>query len=287
MSNNIEKVLEYKKNHPQLCHASNILKKHREGKKIKELNEIVEKYIVFLEGNLNSIGYSENIIKERVLLLNEYYNFIHNNGWDNLYSSQSKFRSTILEEFLFLLFKDYVAEYQTELKAVDFLESGSVKAYSNLYFKAKSFCEFITNPDMAVNEKDQDFAIYRKFVLTVNDRKKVKLQVPAVAIEAKTYIDKTMLDGIIATAEKVKSGNPYALFLSVAETYDVSLGVDPAYSRIDQIYVLRKTTPKKLEESWRNIDEIVVLNMFNKINSHFNRPWSDVQTKLNKDGIII
>ena len=287
MKNNIELITQYKNQYPQLCHASNILKKYEDGKKLEELNQIVDKYVDYLEKNLNIVGYSEKNIKERVRILNEYYNFIHNNGWDNLYPSQSKFRSTILEEFLFLLFKDFVAEYQNNLNATGHLESGSVKAYSNLYFKAKSFSEFITNPDMAVNEKDQDFAIYRKFVLTVNGEKEVKLQVPAVAIEAKTYIDKTMLDGIIATAEKVKSGNPYSMFISVAETYDVSFGVDPAYSRIDQIYILRKTTPKKLDEKWRDIDEQVVLNMFNRIKLHFDRPWSDVRTRLNEEGIII
>ena len=229
-------------------------------------------------------GWSDSVIRKRVQLLNEYYNFIHNNQFDNLYSSQGKFRPTILEEFLFLLFKDFVETYQKRHEATDQLESGSVKAYSNLYFKAKSFGDFISNPEMAVNEKDQDFAIYRKFQLTVNNANTVNLQVPAIAIEAKTFIDKTMLDGIIATAEKVKSGNPYSMFVAVTETYDVSLGVDPVYSRIDQIYVLRKT---KRKAEWENIDTDVVLRMFHEIKDHLERPWSDVETRLEKEGVII
>lgn len=246
--------------------------------------QIADKYVTYIEENLKLVGFTDAIIKKRVHLLNDYYNFIHNNNLDNLYSSQGKFRPTVLEEFLYLLFKDFVKEYQTKLNAQDQLESGSVKAYSNLYFKAKSFDEFVTNPDMAVNEKDQDFAIYRKFVLTVNGAKTVNLQVPAIAIEAKTFIDKTMLDGIIATAEKVKSGNPYSMFVSVTETYDVAFGVDPAYSRIDQIYVLRKTTRKA---AWANVDADVVLRMFHEIKTHLERPWSDVRTRLNQEGVII
>lgn len=277
-------IREYHERYPQLCHASNILRKHEDAKEIDRLMQIANKYVIYLEENLKLEGFADDTIIKRVHLLNDYYNFIHNNNLDNLYSSQGKFRPTILEEFLYLLFKDFVKHYQKKLNAQDQLESGSVKAYSNLYFKAKSFDEFVTNPDMAVNEKDQDFAIYRKFVLSVNGTKTINLQVPAIAIEAKTFIDKTMLDGIIATAEKVKSGNPYSMFVSVTETYDVAFGVDPAYSRIDQIYVLRKTTRKA---AWADIDAGVVLRMFHEIKAHLERPWSDVRTRLKQEGVII
>lgn len=280
----IDIIRDYKDKYPQLCHASNILKKYDDRQKTTQLMLIADKYVVYLMENFKLVGYTDAIIKERVRLLNDYYNFIHNNDLDNLYSSQGKFRPTILEEFLFLLFKDFVEHYQNALNATDQLESGSVKAYSNLYFKAKSFSEFVSNPDIAVNEKDQDFAIYRKFVLTVNETKTINLQVPAIAIEAKTFIDKTMLDGIIATAEKVKSGNPYSMFVSVTETYDVAFGVDPAYSRIDQIYVLRKTTRKA---AWANVDADVVLRMFREIKAHLERPWSDVRSRLDQEGVII
>ena len=284
MNNNIEKITSYRNHYPQLCHASNILKKYEDGKKTDKLTLIMDQYVTFLEGNIKLVGFSDSIIKKRVKLLNDYYNFIHNNGFDNLFTSQGKFRPTILEEFLFLLFKDFVSEYRNALDVKDYLDSGRVKAYSNLYFKAKSFEEFATNPEISVNEKDQDFAIYRKLNLSVNEDKKVNLQIPAVAIEAKTFIDKTMLDGIIAAAEKVKNGNPYSMFVSVTETYDVSFGVDPAYSRIDQIYVLRKTTRKA---EWTVIAEDVVLRLFHDIKLHLERPWSDVHTRLTQDGVII
>lgn len=284
MNNTFEIIQAYKSHYPQLCHASNILKKYETGEKLDQLTLIAEHYIIYLEGNLQLIGFDDTTIKRRVRLLNDYYNFIHDSNFDNLFSSQGKFRPTILEEFLFLLFKDYVSAFQEKLNAKDFLESGSVKAYSNLFINAKSFNELVVNPDITVNEKDQDFAIYRKIDLVINGNRKVNLQVPAVAIEAKTFIDKTMLDGIIAAAEKVKSGNPYSLFISVTETYDVAFNVDPIYSRIDKIYVLRKTTRKA---PWSNIYDSVVLRMFHTVQSHLERPWSDIQTKLKQDGEII
>ena len=128
MNESIERIKRYKERFPQLCHASNILKKYDDGQKIDQLQRITERYIPYLEANLDLIGYSDEIIRERVALLNDYYNFIHENDYDNLFSSQGKFRPTILEEFLFLLFKDFVTEYQDRLNAADYLESGSVKA---------------------------------------------------------------------------------------------------------------------------------------------------------------
>jgi hypothetical protein len=53
-------------------------------------------------------GFSDEIITERVKYLNDYYNYYNANGYDNVFTSQGKFRSTILEEFMFILFKDYI-----------------------------------------------------------------------------------------------------------------------------------------------------------------------------------
>lgn len=295
MSEVFSKIAKYAEQCEQLSHASNIITKYNDlcdkvAKNNKEKQQwialplIAEKYLTYLEENLSLIGYSDSIIEQRVKLLNDYYNFIHKNDFDNIFSAQGKFRPTILEEFLFIIFKDLVADYQQKYESKT-LTSGSVKAYTNLYFKAKSFDDFICCPDVAVNKKDQDYAIYRTFDFLIQDTKQnITLQVPAVAIEAKTFIDKTMLDGIIATAEKVKNGNPYTLFISVSELYDVASDVDPAYSRIDQIYVLRKT---KRKSGWQNIDPEVVKLLFNDVQKHLQRPWSDVQTKMLQDGVII
>ena len=93
-----------------------------------------------------------------------------------------------------------------------------------------------------------------------------------------------MLEGMIATAEKIKTGNPYAMYIGVTENYDVDLTVDPAYSRIDQIYVLRKS---KRKEAWNDIDVNVVLKLFNDIKEHIERPWSNIENKMRTTGTII
>lgn len=274
--------------HHQLCHCANLLTKWENSRltptQTDALFSILSRYYDYLNGNLNLNGYSQDVVVERVRLLNGYYNFLHENGYDNTFTSQGKLRPTILEEFMYLLFKDYVAYLKEHYQdTLDVIDSGSAKAYTNLYFTSSNLQNFIQSPAIEINVKDQDFAIFRNFTLTVNEGRK-DIRIPIVAIENKTYIDKTMLEGVISTAEKVKSGNPYALFVAVSENYDVDLRVDPAYSRIDQIYVLRKC---KRKEAWADIDPAVVWRLFSQVQNHVERPWSDVESRMRNDGVIL
>ena len=286
INNEFEYICWAKETYPQLSHASNIITKYNSTLTSEEesaLLILIPEYTKYLRNMLKVSSFSEASIKEKVGYLNEYYNFMHNKKLDKAFSAQGKFRPTILEEFLFLIFKDYIENVKKREDIDDVLGSGAVKAYSNIYFKAKNFKDFIKSPEIGVNEKDQDYAIYRTFNISINANP-MKIRIPAIAIEAKTYIDKTMLDSIIATAEKIKSGNPHTRFIAVAERYDVSYAVDPAYSRIDQIYVLRKSMRKS---EWLDIDEEVVLRMVIETINHLERPWSDIESRIKKDGVII
>lgn len=280
-------VCSLKGDYPQLSHASNIIAKYngqRSQKETEALRSLMPEYVRYITRMLNLKAYDREAISKKVHYLNEYYNFMHLNNLDRIFTSQGKFRPTILEEFLYLLFKDYVEDIKKVDDGDNVLGSGAVKAYSNIYFKAKDFKDFIKSPIIGVNEKDQDYAIYRTFKLAINDDIPLKIRIPAIAIEAKTYIDKTMLDSIIATSEKIKNGNPHARFIAVAERYDVSFTVDPAYSRIDQIYVLRKSMRKN---EWKDIDKDVVWRLFDETTAHLSRPWSDIETRIKNDGVII
>lgn len=280
-------LVEVKQEYPQLSHAANILTKINgklNSKQKDALELLVPVYVDYLRTALSLKRTNKKRVIKLVEILNAYYNFMHIKGLENVFTAQGKFRPTILEEFLFLLFKNYVSSKIEEFQAKDIMDSGAVKAYSNIYFKARDFQNFIENPEIGVNEKDQDYAIYRTFNITVNDDCPLKIRIPAIAIEAKTYIDKTMLDSIIATAEKLKSGNPHTRFIAVAERYDVSFAVDPAYSRIDQIYVLRKAMRK---QEWSDIDANVVWRLYNETITHLERPWFDVGQKIADEGVVI
>lgn len=271
---------------PQLVHASNIRKKYNSCTSVREknaLDSLIPEYARYLRDMTNIDGDSRNDIERMVKYVNQYYDFMHSNNLEKAFSSQGKFRSTILEEFLFLLFRGYIEKFKKEHPEAVLLNSGQTKAYTNLYFKAHDFEKFVLDPQVGVNEKDQDYAIYRDIKVTIN-RTETLIRVPALAIEAKTYIDKTMLDSIIATAEKIKNGNPHSRFIAVAERYDVSAKVDPSYSRINQIYILRKTMGKG---EWKEIDSEVVWSMYNESLQHLQRPWADIENKVKKEGKVL
>ena len=271
-------------------HASNIITKNKNWKTLsdkqqKALPIILEKYFVFLSENEKLKGYSNDIIEKRTILLNDYYDFINTNDYDNTFTSQGKFRPTILEEFMYILFKDLIYEIKNKINdGKNDLNLGSTKAYTNLFFSGTNFENFVKSPQIGIHQKDQDFAIYKPIELFSGNNKSVKTNLPIISIENKTYIDKTMLDGSISTAEKIKSGNPYSLYIVIAERYAVGLDVDPVYSKIDQIYILRKDNKK---ETSNPIYSDVLIDLINYVKSHLERNWSDVENKLKNSGKII
>ncbi|MEO0115152.1 MAG: Bpu10I family restriction endonuclease [candidate division WOR-3 bacterium] len=263
-------AIEFLSKLPKACvHGRNILTKLK-NKKITQ--PLFEKYKTWFSENEKIIGFKGVDIKKRVQLLNEYKNYT---STIKIFTSQSQFHSTVIEEFLYYLFRDKVASFNFNK-----IELGGIRAYSNLYFSPKSLREFQNEAFIRVNEKDQDFAIYRQLELVAENTKKI-INIPIVSIECKTYLDKTMLEGSIATAEKIKLGNPYCLFLIVTETYSVSLEVDPKYSRIDQIYVLRKDNPSN------PIQPDVVIDLFTFVANHLAADWSDIATKIRKNGKVL
>lgn len=271
-------------------HAANFLAKYKRYDDLSKaqqnaLEKLVEKYLLFLNTNIKLIGYSHSIIEKRTKSLNEYFDFISSNNFDNIFSAQSKFRPTIMEEFMFYLFRDLILEIKKNINDnSNQLKLGGAKAYTNLYFSAKNLESFIQEPKIGVNQKDQDFAIYRPISLIIEGTTNIHANLPVVAIENKTFIDKTMLEGSIATAEKIKSGNPYSLYFIVTETYEVDLNVDPAYSRINQIYVLRKC---KKRDAANPIYSDVLCDLLDNIKNHLERDWSNIESKLTQHGRII
>jgi hypothetical protein len=214
-------------------------------------------------------------IKQSVKAWNKYLNFVRTN---NEYTSQSKFESSILEESVYRLFADI---------SDGTILVGSIDAYSNLYFSPQSLEDFKLQSTVKVNKKNQDFAIYKKVTVTIDaNPNSVMLFVPVVAIECKTYLDKTMLAGSIATAEKIKSGNPYCKFFIVTESYEVDKNVEIKGSRIDQIFVLRKTTSKANRHISSICSDVVEL-LVEEVKKHLEQQWTDIEQNITTKGIVL
>jgi hypothetical protein len=126
------------------------------AKQKDSLPNIANEYIKYLNGNFELKGYSDEIITNRTKLLNSYFNY-HDNIYKNVFTSQGKFRSTILEEFMFILFNDLLLELKSKIKNADEkLKLGSKKAYTNLFFLGSNFYNFIESPQIGIHQKDQD-----------------------------------------------------------------------------------------------------------------------------------
>ena len=104
-------------------------------------------------------------------------------------------------------------------------------------------------------------------------------QIPAVAIECKTYLDKTMLEGSSTAAEQLKHRNPNAIYIVVAEWLKLTEQVNLKKFKVDQIYVLRKQ--KNTDREYRYADtyiknsifEDVVQHLFDTVRNHLTADW--------------
>ncbi|MFA6548920.1 MAG: Bpu10I family restriction endonuclease [Candidatus Margulisiibacteriota bacterium] len=243
------------------------------------LKDIYANYAEF-RGKIDGIsGFAEKDIHAKVDLLNRYINFVSQKKFSDEFTSQSKLRSTILEEFLMHLFE----------KVVDFGGNryvvGPTKAYTNLSFSPKSFSDFAKNPSIEILVKDQDFSISKEIwcafsSLEGKEQIKKDIFVPVVAIECKTYIDKTMFDGSCQSAEKLKAGNPFALFLIVAETNQMGKEINPNHSKINQIYILRKDSEKN------PIQKDLVWDLFSHVKAHLDREWFNPEAAIKRGKLI-
>jgi hypothetical protein len=271
-----------------LIHGDNLehkirIEKQPENKKL--LDEIKAKYSKWKEDNLRVTGTIKEDIKKKVKLLNNYKIFIDQpkfkkeGGNKYGFTSQSQLHSSVIEEFMYYLFKD-IGKLTNK-----HIYWGRTQAYTNLYFAPPSIDAFEESSNIVINVKNQDFSISKEVVLksrVLNNKnwQENKIYVPIVSIECKTYLDKTMYEGSVSTAEKIKKGNPYCVFLIVTETYEVSLDVDPKYSSIDQIYVLRK------ESRDNPIFDDVVWDLFRFVESHINSDWYNVKERIKRGKMI-
>jgi hypothetical protein len=278
-----------------LIHGENIENKIKTEKNAENkllLGEIKKHYLEWKQLNSNITGTLKSDVSKKVKLLNKYKNFINQSkfkkekGRTTGFIHQDKLHSTVTEEFLYYLFKDIAS---LEDKHINF---GPTEAYSNLYFAPPNIDAFEDRSNIVINVKNQDFSISKEVILksrvSNNENwQESKIYVPIVSIECKTYLDKTMFEGSVSTAEKVKKGNPYCIFLIVTETYDVSLDVDPKYSLIDQIYVLRKQKRQKGKEKQLNpIHEDIVYDLFKFVKTHISSEWYNVQERIQKGKMI-
>ena len=232
-----------------------------------------------LKGPFSTISESDlEIIKQRVKLFSDYKEFIDQQKYAEKFDSRSNLHSAVLEEFIFYLFRDLVYEFSKSAIL------GKAHTFKDIFFHSTSFKEMVTRPNAKIEKKDHDFIIGVNIQAQMNcdgssDVESHNWQIPAVAIECKTYLDKTMLEGSSTAAEQLKHRNPNAIYIVVAEWLKLTEQVNLKKFKVDQIYVLRKQ--KNTDREYRYADtykknpifEDVVQHIFDTVRNHLTADW--------------
>lgn len=272
-------------------HGDNLLQKESDERKYSDpvskqyLSEIRPAYEAWRQANESLSGPGkrvdvgdEEIIAERVKLLNEYKDFLEQQKYAEHFDSRSNLHSSVLEEFMYYLFRDLANEFSRDALI------GKSHAFKDLFFRGSNYSEMLAFPCAFIERKDHDFvigaSIDAKFKCRGGERvEEASFEIPAVAIECKTYLDKTMLEGASNAGAQLKDRNPNAIYIVVAERLKLTEAVNLKKYKVDQIYVLRKQ--KNTDREFRYdpsyvanpIYADVVFHLFNYVRSFLLADW--------------
>ena len=272
-------------------HGDNLTRKENHRTKYRDVDsrrylvEIRQAYDNWREANLNlrgpflqGAGRDQATLTARVNLLNDYKDFLDQQHYAEKFDSRSNLHSSVLEEFMYYLFRDVVSEVSDEALL------GKSKTFKDIFFRAVDYPAFIEKPHATVERKDHDFAIGVKVDAKLKTRGSEEIEehewdIPAVAVECKTYLDKTMLQDASTASEQLKHKNPNAMYIVVAEWLKLTDAVNLKKFKIDQIYVLRKQRNTDREFRYAEgyeknpIYAEVVVHLFETVRAFLSRPW--------------
>ncbi|MEJ7717157.1 MAG: Bpu10I family restriction endonuclease [Thermoleophilaceae bacterium] len=259
-------------------------------------------------------------VAKRTDLLREYKDFIDAKRFAEHFDSRSNLASSVLEEFLYYLFQDLVEGFgshaligkshafkdlffvppsyvamlerphaQVERKDHDFVIGATVTASFRTRPSLDDGGTETPDEEPDVEEPDDDDQTDEVSILEPTEYNEVGLvdgaetlafDVPAVAIECKTYLDKTMLEGSSRAAEEIKARNPNGLYYVLCERLKLSGAVNLRKYAVDQIYVLRQE--RNIDQEFRlledydgnDIAEDVVVHLFETVRAALVTDWS-------------
>jgi hypothetical protein len=261
-------------------------RKYKDENSIKLLQDILPIYEKWKSDNINLKGpyveTSENdleLLTQRVKLFEEYKTFIDAAIYAVNFDSRSNLHSSVLEEFLYYLFRDLVEQLSKNALI------GKSHSFKDIFFMPTSYKTMLEKTHAKIEIKDHDFVIgtyaISKFKTQGSSQEEnINFELPAIAIECKTYLDKTMLEGASTAADQLKVRNPNALYFVVAEWLKLTENINIGKYKVDQIYILRKQ--KNVDREFRLLPGYmknpvyadVVEHLFNTVRDHLTSDWS-------------
>ena len=155
---------------------------------------------------------------------------------------------------MYYLFRDLVKDFSNHALL------GKSHTFKDIFFKPTSYKNMLAKPNVMTEKKDHDFAIGIRINASMFCQGSEQTEhdvwdLPAIAIECKTYLDKTMLQDASTSAEQLQHRNPNAIYIVVAEWLKLTESVNLKKFKIDQIYVLRKQ--KNTDRAYRFLPDYV------------------------------
>ena len=205
------------------------------GEKIRQFYEDVYLNTKMELLNFDFSNSDENVFKEATELINNYYKKLDSFIKKNNITSQSKFRSSFLEELSTYLFQDN-----------EYIKSGKLGIYNKGIFAGIKI-----GHDLKVNiiKKDVDFCIGKKVVIKIENTK-FEIILPIVAVEVKTYLDATMFGEVQFSSKLLKSATPNVKTYVLMETNQVGNDkiISARYDKnLDEMFVLRFNNQSLIE----------------------------------------
>lgn len=195
-------------------HESNIIGKINSRKyeyAREELEKLYEEeyknYRTKLE-ELNFMSEDEAVFKYATELINEYLIKVKKVEKEQKIKSQSKLRSSFLEEISTYLFKDLPL-----IKEEHFIIHNK-----NIYAGMK------INNQMHIDiiPKDVDFCIGKKVEIKIDRAEPKSIIIPIVCVEVKTYLDATMFGEVQYSSKQIKNASPNVRTYVLMENNEVS-----------------------------------------------------------------
>ena len=207
------------------------------GNKIEDfyLNEYLKTKM-----ELMSIDFSKadsKTFEEATQIINDYYKKLDKFTNENGITSQSKFRSTFLEEISSYLFEDN-----------EYIKNGTLGIYNKGIYAGMKI-----GNDLKVNimKKDVDFCIGKKVKMTIENQQ-FEIILPIVAVEVKTYLDATMFGEVQYSSKLLKNATPNVKTYVLMETNQVGNDkiISARYDNIlNEMFVLRLNEESLIEYS--------------------------------------
>lgn len=185
---------------------------------------------------LESLNYASkdiDVFNRAAKLIDTYLDKVEEISSKNKITSQSKFRSTFIEEISTYLFKD-----------LPLIKNNTFGIYNK-----KIYAGIKINNQMNIDiiSKDVDFCIGKKVELKIDRGKPLSIIIPIVCVEVKTYLDATMFGEVQYSSRQIKNASPNVKTYILMENNEVSKEkiIAARYdNNLNEMFVLRRGREK-------------------------------------------